>query len=97
MPLNSASPIIGRFLKVGLGFLSSTWGLAVAGSMGSFSQMMTPQIPPPHLLTRTLASPACVSQMPVTSPPVCAFAGGAPNSAVKIVMMKPNLRAMTLP
>src|SRR6202790_5436580 len=49
--------------------------------MGFFSSTTTPQIPPPHLLTRTLASPACVSQIPLTSPPACARAGEAPTIA----------------
>ena len=75
MPLNSGRPIIGRLASAGLGFLSSTAGLPVAGSIGSLSQTTTPQMPPPHLLTRTLASPACVSQIPLTSPPDCARAG----------------------
>ena len=52
MPENSGSPIIGRVCSAGLGFLSSTCGLPVEGSIGSRSQTMTPQIPPPHLLTR---------------------------------------------
>ena len=42
--MNSGSPIIGRLASAGLGFLSSTWGFPVAGSIGSFSQTMTPQI-----------------------------------------------------
>src|SRR5882757_11407149 len=78
MPLNSGSPIIGRLASAGLGFLSSTWGFPVAGLMGSFSQITTPQMPPLHLLTRTLASPACVSQIPLTSPPACAPAEATP-------------------
>src|ERR1700704_3144062 len=65
--------------------------------MGSFSQTTTPQIPPLPLLTRTFASPACVSQIPVGLPPVCAFAGAAPSNAVKIAMMKPNLQAIESP
>jgi len=69
----------------------------VAGLIGSFSQTTTPQIPPPHLLTRTFASPACVSQMPLTSPPLCAFAGATANNAAKIAMMKPNLQAIRVP
>src|SRR5882672_3827294 len=94
MPLNSGSPIIGRLFKDGLGFLSSTCGLPVAESIGSRSQTTTPQIPAPHLLTRTLASPACVSQMPVTSPPAWACAPGTASSAVNSAMMKPNRQAM---
>src|SRR5665213_511835 len=75
MPLNSGRPIIGRLASAGFGFLSSTAGLPVAGSIGAFSQTMTPQMSAPHLLTRTLASPACVSQIPLASPPACARAG----------------------
>ena len=73
MPVNSGRPIIGRLASAGLGFLSSTAGFPVAGSIGLLSQTMTPQMPPPHLLTRTLASPAWVSQIPLTSPPACAL------------------------
>ena len=83
MPVNSGSPIIGRLASAGFGFLSSTAGFPVAGSIGSFSQTITPQIPPPHLLTLTLASPAWVSQTPVGSPSACAKAAGAANSASK--------------
>ena len=79
MPVNSGSPIIGRLASAGFGFLSSTAGFPVAGSIGSFSQTITPQIPPPHLLTLTLASPAWVSQIPVGSPSACAKAGGRGN------------------
>src|ERR1700692_1147419 len=93
MPLNSGSPIIGRLASAGLGFLSSTWGFPVAGLMGSFSQITTPQMPPPHLLTRTLASPACVSQIPLTSPPACASAGEAPGIA-KAVTARPKPQAI---
>ena len=76
-PALTRRPIIGRCRNAGLGFLSSTCGLPVAGLVGSRSQTTTPQIPAPHLLTRTLASPACVSQMPDGSPAVCARAGDA--------------------
>jgi len=65
--------------------------------MGSLSQTTTPQIPPPHLPTRTLASPACVSQMPLTSPSACALAVGAASNAAMIVTMKPNLQAIESP
>src|SRR5437868_549715 len=68
MPVNSASPIIGRLASTGFEFLSSTSGFPVVGLIGSLSQTITPQIPPPHLLTFTLASPAWVSQIPVGSP-----------------------------
>src|SRR6202035_3702486 len=98
MPMNSGSPIIGRLASAGLGFLSSTWGLPVAGLMGSRSHTITPQIPPPHLLTRTLASPAWVNQIPLASPPTCAFAGGAAsNAAESAIIMNPNLAAMKSP
>jgi hypothetical protein len=46
------------------------------------------------LLTRTFASPACVNQMPLTSPPACALAAGAASNAVKTARTKPNLQAM---
>src|ERR1700726_2304771 len=97
MSLNSGSPIIGRLASEGLGFLSSTWGLPVAGLIGSLSQTTTPQIPPLHRLTRTLASPACVSQTPLTSPPACASAPGRPYNAAKAAITKPNLKAMEFP
>src|ERR1700692_837351 len=97
MPLNSGSPIIGRLASAGLGFLSSTWGFPVAGLMGSFSQITTPQMPPPHLLTRTLASPACVSQIPLTSPPDCALAIGAASNSAGVVTIKLNLHAIGPP
>jgi hypothetical protein len=95
MPLNSGSPIIGRLAKLGLGFLSSTWGFPVAGLIGSRSQTTTPQMPPPHLLTRTLASPAWVSQVPLGSA-LWAFAGAAPSTAVNTAMIKPNLQKLNL-
>src|SRR6476646_11461755 len=88
MPLNNDRPLTGRFRKAGFGFLSSTWGLPVAGSIGSRSPTMVPQIPPPHLLTRTRASPAWVSQTPVGSPAPCARADGAASNAAAIAMMK---------
>jgi hypothetical protein len=56
---------------------------------------MTPQIPPPHLLTRTLASPAWVCQMPVGSA-VCACPGAAASKTAKIATMNPGLQAMNL-
>src|SRR6202011_812276 len=65
--------------------------------MGFFSPTTTPQIPPPHLLTRTFASPACVNQVPLTSARGCAFAGATASNAVKIVTKKPNLQAMEPP
>src|SRR3981081_3565809 len=86
--LNSGSPMIGRFAKAGLGFLSSTIGSPVAGLMGSLNHTTTPQIAPPHLLTRTLASPPCVSQIPLGSGPACAFAGVTPSNPAKLPLMK---------
>src|SRR4051812_34202263 len=88
MPLNRDRPIIGRFFKPGLGFLSSTWGLPVAGSIGSLRPTITPQRPPPHLLTFTRASPACVNHTPVGSPTRCARAAGAVSTAAAIATMK---------
>src|ERR1017187_4747242 len=64
IPLNSCSPIIGRFANRGLVFLSSTWGLPVALSIGDFSHTTLPQSAAPQRLTATFASPAWVSQMP---------------------------------
>jgi hypothetical protein len=58
---------------------------------------MTPQMPPPHLLTRTFASPAWVSQMPLTSSPDCALAGGAASNAATIATIKPNLQTIEFP
>src|ERR1700738_567830 len=52
--------------------------------------------PSPHLLTRTWAPPAWVSQMPVASPPAWACAPGAASSAVSMAMMKPNRQAMEI-
>src|SRR5258708_25358648 len=94
MPLNSGRPIIGRFLSAGLGFLSSTWDLPVAGSIGSRRPTITPQTPLPHLLTRTRASPAWVIQVPVASPAPCARADGAASNAAKIAMVKTSLHAL---
>src|SRR5262249_35659035 len=92
-PRNSGSPIIGRLASAGLGFLSSTAGLPVATSIGSRSQTITPQIPLPHLLTFTLASPACVSQTPDGSPSGCASAA-TPNSDVTSTTRYANLRTI---
>jgi hypothetical protein len=58
---------------------------------------MTPQRPPPHLLTRTFASPAWVSQIPLTSTPDCALAAGAANNAASMATTKPNLQAIGFP
>jgi hypothetical protein len=58
---------------------------------------MTPQMPPPHLLTRTLASPACVSQIPVGSLADSDLAIGAPRSAVRTTRADQNLKAMNPP
>src|SRR3954471_23545279 len=92
--LNSGSPIIGRFASAGLGFLSSTIGCPVAGLVGSRNQTTTPQIASPHLLTRTLASPAWVSQTPVGLPADCAIATDAQSNAAKTEIIKPSLAPM---
>src|SRR5882762_6972372 len=91
MSWNNGSPIIGRFAKAGLGFLSSTIGCPVAGLTGSRNHTTTPQIASPHLLTRTLASPAWVNQMPIGLPAVCAMATGAQSKAAKTEIVKPSL------
>jgi len=54
---------------------------------------MTPQMPPPHLVILTRASPFSVSQTPTGSAP-CAEAGDAPNNVTMIATTTPN-RAMT--
>src|ERR1700749_3982604 len=95
MPENSESPIIGRLASAGLGFLSSTCGFPVIGSIGSFSQTITPQIPAPHFETRTFASPCWVSQMP-SGPALCALAGTAINNAATIAATNSNLQDMYL-
>src|SRR3954453_12864793 len=92
--LNSGSPIIGRFASAGLGFLSSTIGCPVAGLTGSRNHTTTPQIASPHLLTRTLASPAWVSQTPVGLPADCAMAAVAQSNAAKTEIIKPSLATM---
>src|SRR3954463_11372922 len=89
--LNSGSPIIGRFASAGLGFLSSTIGCPVAGLTASRNHTTTPQIASPHLLTRTLASPAWVSQTPIGLPAVCAIATGAHSNAAKTEITQPSL------
>src|SRR4030081_2442620 len=94
MSVKSGSPIIGRFASAGLGFLSSTIGCPVAGLTGSRNHTTTPQIASPHLLTRTLASPAWVSQTPIGLPADCAMAAGAQSSAAKIDIAKSNLAIM---
>src|ERR1700726_419880 len=94
MPLNSGSPITGRFARDRFGFLSSTAGFPVAGSIGVRSQTTTPQIPGPHLLTRTFASPACVSQIPAGPPTAWAFAGAAANNAAKNIEKIASLDAI---
>src|SRR5258707_14671460 len=91
MSVNSGNSIIGRLANAGLGFLSSTIGNPFAGLTGSRSQTTTPQIASPHLLTRTFASPACVIQMPMGLPAVCAMAAGAASSTVKTEIVKPDL------
>jgi hypothetical protein len=94
--MNSGSPIMGRLARAGLGFLSSTAGFPVERSIGSLSQTTTPQIPPLHLLTRTLASPACVSQIPFASLSSCACTAGAARNPIKIAIIKPNLQVISL-
>src|SRR4051812_2820897 len=91
MLVNSGRPTIGRFASAGLGFLSSTIGCPVAGLTGSRNHTTTPQIASPHLLTRTLASPAWVSQMPIGLPADCAIATGAQSNAAKTEIVKPSL------
>jgi len=49
--LNSGRPIIGLRRKAGFGFLSSTAGLPVLGSVGWRNQTTTPQMPEPQRLT----------------------------------------------
>jgi hypothetical protein len=48
------------------------------------------------LLTRTFASPACVSQIP-SGPAAYAFAGEAISAAVNIAIIKPNLQIIIRP
>jgi hypothetical protein len=48
------------------------------------------------LLTRTLASPAWVSQTPVASPPPCACAAGAPGNAAKIAKIAKTANFATM-
>src|SRR6185312_4453699 len=98
MPENSGSPIIGRRASAGFGFLLSVAGFPVALSIGSRSQTMTPQMPPPHLLPLTLASPSCVSQTPDGSPPPCASAGDAlNNAAAEINARNVKMRTIEIP
>src|SRR3954453_17475059 len=91
---NSGRPIIGRFASAGLGFLSSTIGCPVAGLTASRNHTTTPQIASPHLLTRTLASPAWVSQMPIGLPAVCATAMVSHSSAANTEIVEPGLAIM---
>src|SRR3954471_22823223 len=91
MLVNSGSPIIGRFASAGLGVLSSTIGCPAAGLAGSRSHTTTPQIASPHLLTRTFASAAWVSQTPIGLPAVCAIATGAHSNAAITEVTKPSL------
>src|SRR3954447_25739933 len=90
MSVKRGRPIIGRFASAGLGFLSSTIGCPVAGLTGSRNPTTTPQIASPHLLTRTLASPAWVSQAPVGLPD-CAMATDEQSNAAKTEIIKPGL------
>src|ERR1700751_3883424 len=93
---NSGSPIIGRLASAGFGFLLSVAGLPVAESIGSRSQTMKPQIPPPHFLTPTLASPAGASQTPKGSS-AGARAEPAERRAANPTPMTASLRAITNP
>ena len=68
----------------------------MAGSIGSFNPTMTPQMPPPHLLTLTLASPACVIQMPVGSPSVSDLAIGTVRSAARTTRTEQIRKAKVL-
>src|SRR3954451_18182969 len=90
MSWNSGRPIIGRFASAGLGFLSSTIGVPVAGLIGSRNHTTTPQIASPHLLTRTLASPAWVSQTPSGLSALWARAPPIASSAVNVATVKPG-------
>src|SRR5262249_8252514 len=92
MPMNSEMPITGRLRSVAFGFLSSTCGWPVTASIGSFSQTTTPQMPLPHFVTLTRASPFSVSQTP-TGSALWANAGAAPSSVAASAKTKPN-RAM---
>src|SRR5947209_13128466 len=94
MSVNSGRPIMGLLASAGLGFLSSTIGCPVAGLTGSRNHTTTPQIASPHLLTRTLASPAWVSQTPVGLPADCAMAAVAQSNAAKTELIKPSLATM---
>src|ERR1700745_4433579 len=55
--------------------------------------MTPPQTPPPHLLTRILASPAAVSPTP-SGPTVWAVTGAAANNVVSVTTTRPNLQDM---
>ncbi|MGY3470807.1 hypothetical protein ACVW0I_007678 [Bradyrhizobium sp. LM6.11] len=94
MPLNNGKPIIGRLARAGLGFLLSVAGWPVAVSWGSRSQTTLPQMPPPHLLILTRASPAWVCQVPSA---LCARAAVAPSSAARRTMRAANLEVMESP
>jgi hypothetical protein len=62
--------------------------------MGSRNHTTTPQIASPHLLTRTLASPAWVSHTPIGLPADCAIATDAQSNAAKTEIIKPSLATM---
>src|ERR1700694_2203413 len=53
-------------------------------------------MPRPQLLTRTFASPACVSQIPFGPPPASALVPGGASNSAKIARMKLILQAMQL-
>src|ERR1700687_2622342 len=82
MALNMLFSTGGRGGGIGSLFLPSSCGRPVAGSTGTFSQMMVPQMPEPHLLTCIFASPVSVSQTPVGSALVSADAGAAARAIV---------------
>jgi hypothetical protein len=54
-------------------------------------------MPLPHLLTRTFASPACVSQMPLTSAAAIALVAGKAKAAARTATTIPNLEVMEPP
>src|SRR3954464_4278088 len=96
MSVNSGKPIIGRLASAGLGFLSSTCGCPVAGLVGSRSHTTTPQRASPHLLMRTRASPAWVSQTPTGLPAPCAWASDAANTAANTAIVRQVLGMMRI-
>ena len=94
MPLNSGRPIIGRLRRPDWDSCRRPAACRWRDRSALAARRSTPQIPPPHLLTRTRASPAWVSQTPVGSPAPCARADGAASNAAAIAMMRAVLQAM---